>query len=330
MGYIKPEMLAGLKQIDLLTYLQECEPYELVRLSDRVYTTKTHDSLKISNGKWCWWSQSIGGRSALDYLIKVKNMSLTDAAETLLEMRFIPDTSPPTVSKPASPFQLPARYANNDRAIAYLRGRGIDLEIIEYFIGAGQIYETVTPGTNYHNVVFVGLDASGSAKFACLRSTGSGKAFRMDVDGSDKRYAFSMCGSRTDSVVHVFEAPIDMLSYLTLLKMMGKEWRATNCTCLAGVYRPRKNIAESKLPLALKQYLSVHAETDEVMLHLDNDEAGRQATAMIIALLPQSIRAKDAPPPAGKDCNDYLNQVLRSIPIQKVGKYRSQQRTNVR
>ena len=65
--------------MDLLTYLRCCEPEELVRFSGDTYTTKTHDSLKISNGKWCWWSRGIGGTTALDYLIYVQGLSLPDA-----------------------------------------------------------------------------------------------------------------------------------------------------------------------------------------------------------------------------------------------------------
>ena len=72
MPYIPPEVVEQARQIDLLTYLQSCEPQELVRISGNNYTTRTHDSLKISNGKWMWWSQRIGGYNALDYLVKVK------------------------------------------------------------------------------------------------------------------------------------------------------------------------------------------------------------------------------------------------------------------
>ena len=67
MPYIPPEVVEQARQIDLLTYLQSCEPQELVRISGNNYTTRTHDSLKISNGKWMWWSQRIGGYNALDY-----------------------------------------------------------------------------------------------------------------------------------------------------------------------------------------------------------------------------------------------------------------------
>lgn len=74
MRYIAAEDVAKAKEMDLLTYLRNYEPQELVHVSGNTYCTREHDSLRISNGKWCWFSQGIGGRSALDYLIKVKGI----------------------------------------------------------------------------------------------------------------------------------------------------------------------------------------------------------------------------------------------------------------
>ena len=85
MPYIPPSVVREVKRMDLLTYLKNYEPYELVHFSGNTYTTRTHDSLKISNGKWMWWSQRTGGRSALDYLIKVRGYSFLEAVELLAE-----------------------------------------------------------------------------------------------------------------------------------------------------------------------------------------------------------------------------------------------------
>ena len=75
MAYVTPEAIAQARQIDLLTYLQNFEPQELVKISPGNYCTREHDSLKISNGKWHWFSRGFGGINALDYLIKVKDYS---------------------------------------------------------------------------------------------------------------------------------------------------------------------------------------------------------------------------------------------------------------
>lgn len=84
MPFYDSEAIERARQVDLLTYLQTCEPQELVHVSGNVYCTKTHDSLRISNGKWCWFSRGIGGYSALDYLIKVKEIPFTQAVETIM------------------------------------------------------------------------------------------------------------------------------------------------------------------------------------------------------------------------------------------------------
>ena len=95
MPYVAPEVVQRVKQIDLLTYLKTYEPSELVHFSGNVYTTRSHDSLKISNGKWMWWSRGIGGRSALDYLIKVRGYDFVQAVQIIAGgSRLIPNFSP--------------------------------------------------------------------------------------------------------------------------------------------------------------------------------------------------------------------------------------------
>ena len=71
MAYATPEEIAKAKEMDLLTYLRNYEPGELVKVANGTYCTREHDSLKISNGKWYWFSRRIGSSTALDYLIHV-------------------------------------------------------------------------------------------------------------------------------------------------------------------------------------------------------------------------------------------------------------------
>lgn len=78
--YLTPEELAQVKKIDLLTYLSNYEPNQLIRNTKNDYSTVTHSSLHISNGLWMWWVKGIGGKTALDYLIKVEEMDFLDAA----------------------------------------------------------------------------------------------------------------------------------------------------------------------------------------------------------------------------------------------------------
>ena len=134
MPYIPPEVVEQARQIDLLTYLQSCEPQELVRISGNNYTTRTHDSLKISNGKWMWWSQRIGGYNALDYLVKVKGCSFVETVETLMGKAAV---MPSTTVKPKQKTEpkvllLPDKSASTERITEYLFGRGIDYAINPY------------------------------------------------------------------------------------------------------------------------------------------------------------------------------------------------------
>lgn len=85
MAFVNQDEIAAAREIDLLTYLQRYEPEELIRVAGDVYSTRTHDSLKISNGKWCWWSHGqMGGKTALDYLMKVRGMHFPDAVKQVL------------------------------------------------------------------------------------------------------------------------------------------------------------------------------------------------------------------------------------------------------
>ncbi len=84
MPWVTGERLAEARRVDLLTYLREREPHELVRSAPDEYRTVSHGSLVISNGAWYWNRGQFGGRSALDYLVKVQGLSLVDAVETVI------------------------------------------------------------------------------------------------------------------------------------------------------------------------------------------------------------------------------------------------------
>ena len=84
MPYVDAQAVAQAREMDLLTYLQNYEPQELVKISGDNYCTRSHDSLKISNGKWYWWSRGFGGYSALDYLVKVRGLRFSKAVETIV------------------------------------------------------------------------------------------------------------------------------------------------------------------------------------------------------------------------------------------------------
>ena len=155
MPFIPPETIEKARQVDLLTYLKTCEPNELVHLSGNHYCTREHDSLKISNGKWYWFSRGFGGYNALDYLIKVKEVPFMEAVERITgQAAYQPQQS--HLPKPEKPkvLLLPQANPNTSRVHAYLRSRGIDSALIDFCIQTGRLYES----TPHHNAVFVGLD----------------------------------------------------------------------------------------------------------------------------------------------------------------------------
>jgi hypothetical protein len=297
MPYIDPEVIQEAKQMDLFTYLQTYEPQELVHFSGNVYCTRTHDSLKISNGKWCWHSRGIGGRSALDYLIKVRDMKFTDAVEQIMGRVAIqsPVFTPKTQEPQKAEFALPKMDSGIAEVERYLMGRGISRDLIRYCADLRIIYQTRNRG--YANAVFVGLDTDKTPRYATVRGTRGD--FKGDVTGSDKRYSFALPNGSEN--LHLFESAVDLLSYLTLEPNSG-----CDLLSLSGVYKPRKKIEESALPPALKQYLSDRPQIKNIHLHLDNDLAGRLAAKAIMAVLPEQYEATDEPPPTGKDYNDYL------------------------
>ena len=306
MPYIPPQEVEKIRSVDLLTYLQQCEPEQLVHVSGNTYTTAEHDSLRISNGMWHWFSQNIGGKSALDYLIKVRGMSFLDAAHAIQSsISTVQAISSTSSRKPVEKtLLLPKAYENCDRVIAYLRRRGIDPEILGFCIRTDRLYES----SPHHNAVFVGFDLQGNKRYANIRGTAGD--FKGEATGSDKRYSFSI-PSENSRTLHLFESAIDLLSYATLQKLDKKDWTVDHLLSLAGVFRMKQG---GTVPLALQQYLTDYPVIQQIHLRLDRDAIGREATAGITAKLQDSYKIKDSPPTLGKDYNDLL---IHQLGLQK-------------
>ena len=131
--YIPPDLLKKAKEMDLLTYLMNFNPSELVKVTEDTYSTKTHDSLIISNNLWHRFSTNEGGKTALDYLIKVEGYSLQEAARIILNNQNIElKQVPKTENKTTKTIVIPIRNNDNKIAIEYLKNRGIDEDIIKY------------------------------------------------------------------------------------------------------------------------------------------------------------------------------------------------------
>jgi hypothetical protein len=301
---VSNEQIARAKGIDLLTYLQSHEPNELIRAGPNEYRTASHHSLVISNGMWHWINGNVGGKTALDYLTRVRGYSFVDAVTMLCNTSATQKTSFQHVKSHVitekTPFKLPLKNNNNDRVIAYLRSRGIEGEIITWCIRRGILYESAKT----RNCVFVGRDNQGEPRSACMRGTFNN--YKQDVAGSIKRYGFCLSQMNDSPIVSAYESPVDVLSAVTLAIIKKDAWETRHYLSLGGTS-----------PSALLQFLENHPEIEQVILSLDNDIAGRNGTQKIIeiinnnaALTGRILRIADYPPTNGKDCNEQLQHYL--------------------
>jgi hypothetical protein len=285
------EQIARAKSVAIEDYILAREPNNVRRVGNAYYL-KDHESLEISNGLWSWHSRGIGGGNVVDYLIKVRGYGFVDAVRCLAGedqmgvKPVVPKARAPNPTQPKGhkPFEPPPRNSNNECVAAYLKGRGIDRDLILGCIERGSLYESA----HWHNCVFVGHDGSGKARFAALRGTKG--SFKRDADGSDKRFGFVMPPKNPETqAAAVFESPIDALSH-ACLEPGFDGWRLSlGCTALA----------------ALRGFLERHSEIKTVVTCTDNDEAGNLAAAKI-AELPGISVLRPLPPGGHKDWSEAL------------------------
>ena len=201
--------------------------------------------------------------------------------------------------KPTKPFELPIKDKNNDLVIHYLcEVRKIDKGIVEDFISKGLIYQSA----NFKNTVFVGYDKDKPA-YAFKRSIF--KNFKLDHAGSNKAFSFNYTNTNSNEL-HVFEAAIDLLSYMTLLKMDEMDYTEFNYLSLAGASDKIAGKSEADIPIALKAYLERNPNIKIIIFHLDNDKVGIGATSKIISVLNSKYQCIDEHPTSYKDVNDEL------------------------
>lgn len=270
--------------------------YQVKRVG-RFHTTAEMDSLRIKDRRtWFRYSQNTGG-DAITFLQQFCGKSFPEAVEYLLTFHGKARDAPIPQPKPISPkqeFSLPPRNADDRRVFAYLRKRGIAAQVIRQFLNSGLLYEDA----EHHNCVFVGKNSAGQVKYAGLRGTydREGKGFRGDVTGSDKRVGFALPYDRSSDQVFVFEAPIDLMSYLTLHR------NTPNALALCGLYDG-----------ALQAYLTDHPQIKRIELCLDADEPGQKAAQQLQEKYQlQGYAVTVEKPRCGKDWNEYLQKRLCS------------------
>ena len=265
--------------VDLEKFLR-AQGETLVR-SGKECRWKAHDSLTVCGNKWFRHSQSKGG-FPVDFVMEFYGKSFPEAVQMLTGEPG--EVQPEADPAPSPAFRLPLRNVTNANILNYLtQERKLSPSLVNFFIAAGDIYEDAA----HHNVVFVGRDADGHPRYASSR--GIREKFRQDAAGAEKAFGFAHRG--TDKQLLVFEAPIDLLSFIELFP---KNWQQHNYLSLGGVSGK-----------ALRQFLSERPDVERVFLCLDADKAGEDACKRLAGLLPDTVSVTRIQP-CMKDWNDVL------------------------
>ena len=281
--------------VDLAEYLRvRGEKLERVGIEHKLIyydSSGKHDSITIRGSKWFDHKNQVGG-GAIKFMQEFYDMDFQTAVQELLGQRVTPlSHSPPKAiaKEEKKEFRLPQANTNMHRVYAYLiKQRFITPEVITHFAKQHTLYED----KEHHNAVFVGVDENGVPRQASKRSTNSyGNSFRITCQGSDTRYSFAHFGE--SKKLYVFEAPIDMMSFLTLYP---KDWQKHSCIAMNGVY-------ENAVLTALKS----HSNLSEIVLCVDNDEGGIEAADRLKDILTENgyIDVKRLAPKF-KDWNEVL------------------------
>ena len=274
------EQIARANQTDLVSFLN-AQGEQLVK-SGREYRWKKHDSVTVSGNRWYRHSQSKGGYP-VDFVMEFYHATFPEAVKMLIGEEGEGRQKP--CLAPSPDFRLPEKSETNETVIKYLTEiRRLEKDLVEEWIAGGNIYEE----KKHHNVVFVGRDADGIPRYAHCRGTGEIK-YRGDVAGSDKSYGF--CHRGADNQLFVFEASIDLLSFIQLFP---KDWKKRSYLSLGGVSS-----------VALMTFLSERPQITSIFLCLDNDHAGNEACEKLAGEIPDGYRVIRLKP-ARKDWNEIL------------------------
>lgn len=279
------EQLQRASGIDIVAMLQG--QGEKLKKQGRVYRWMRYDSTVIDRNRWYRHSREIGG-GPIQFMQHFYGMDFVEAVKYLLDgeegAEFVQASRTP---EPKLPFTPPKLSKNMHRTFAYLiKTRKIDADIVQHFVNEKKIFET----EEHHNTAFCGYDEKGEMKQMHLRSTLPGNRFFMDIDGSVKQYYFRHIGTNSD--VYVFEAPIDMLSYITMNK---ENWQESSYVCLGGVAID-----------ALKNVLSTNEQISKVYMCVDRDDAGDKTVKRIGDELNEMGYEWERILPENKDWNEDL------------------------
>ena len=261
-GLYSKEQIAHANNVNLVDFLRS--QGESLTKSGKDMRWNRHTSVTLRGNQWFEWKSQEGGYP-IHFLQKYYHYSFREAMEVLLSVAGDMTVSAQDIQDTQKKeFQLPSKNTNMKRVFTYLHEtRGIDKDILGEFIKMNLLYEDA----KYHNAVFVGYDENGIPRHAHKKSTFSNgnKSYRGNVEGSDPRYTFHYVGK--NSKLFVFEAPIDMLSYISLHKENWQEnsYIALNGLSMQGIECMMENYSNLKI----------------ILLCLDHDIAGIEGAERI-------------------------------------------------
>ena len=304
MRFTEEELLLA-KQVDLCAVASHLG-YTVKRIG-KYHTLKEMDSIRIYNRtNWFRWSKQYdvgeNGGSQIDFLRVFAGMDVKHAVFWLLDFagyqrdglskEKMQKDMLVTKQKAEVPklFILPEFAGSNAYLYRYLTvERRIEKLVVDELVQAGLLYEE----KHYHNIVFVGKDKSGTPRFASMRGVfdKNGKGFKCDVAENDKHYGFNIVRKNSHKVV-VFEAAIDLMSYMTLYSTEQNNMLALGM------------LGDAPLETFLKE----HEQVNQIQFCLDNDKPGRKAVEQLMRKYSSlGYEVSDVHPPEQyKDFNEWL------------------------
>jgi hypothetical protein len=294
--------------VDLVDFLQQHR--EKLLPSGRDKRLASDHSITVCGNRWYDHSSESGG-FAIEFVRKFYGLSFPEAVTMLLggEQGEVYPSAQNKKPEPKKPFSLPPVHSDMRRVYAYLvKTRLLDREVVSFFARQKLLYESCEKSKDgkkeYHNAVFVGYDEDGVPRHAYKRGLYTeGKAFKGNVDSCDPAYSFHYLG--TSNRLYVFEAPIDLLSYITL---RPQDWWKHSYVALCGVSE-----------YAMLKMLEINANIDHVILCLDHDEAGIEASEKYNDLLTGKGITCERDLPIYKDWNEDIKAAhgLSAIPAEE-------------
>jgi hypothetical protein len=310
------EQIEQANSVNIIDYAKS-RGYPVKQVTPHFFKIPGYGGLYIHSGglKWNRFSADAGG-GTIQFVMHMENKSWVEAVKELLNLptsQYLYTSTSKERSRDQEnekkPFTLPEKNDTYKHMFAYLIStRKIDKQIVYDLVKQNKIYEN----KYYNNCVFVGYDKNGEAKYASIRGTSPYMQYRKDVTGSDKSYPFSVnvrsgnvcCDNKFCSTnLLVFESPIDLMSYLSLLKLHWVKEFDAHCISLGGV-----------CDVALERFLNEHPKIYQITLGLDNDEAGRFACEQIRQKYSDRFIIRRHLP-ENKDFNDDLIKLL--MPVQE-------------